>query len=193
MGYYTMFDKKNTEQYRQQLFALLMRDAFRKEAIILSSGKQSSYYIDARTVTLNPEGAFYVAGIMLSMAAGKDIKAIGGPTIGADPIVGAIAALSFLQKIPLSTFIVRKTAKAHGKGKQIEGPALAAGSEVVIIDDVATTGSSLVDSALVLRQIGLIVREAFVIVDRQEGARESLQQLDISLNPIFTTDDFLKS
>ena len=188
-----MFNKKDLEKYRQRLFELLMKDAFRKEQITLSSGKQSSYYIDARTVTLNPEGAFCAACLILAMIEGNaKIKAIGGPTIGADPIAGAIAAVSFLQQLPLKTFIVRKAAKVHGKGKQVEGPRLKPGSEVVIIDDVATTGSSLVEAAGVLRASGLIVEKAIVIVDRQEGGRENLSAAGIQLSSIFTVADFLK-
>lgn len=189
-----MFNNKDLEKYRQRLFELLRKDAFRKEQITLSSGKQSSYYIDARTVTLNSEGAFCAAYVILSLVENNaKIKAIGGPTIGADPIVGAIAAVSFLEKRPIKTFIVRKLAKTHGKGKQVEGPSLEPGSEVVIVDDVATTGSSLVEAAGVLRSSGLIVKKAIVLVDRQEGGRENLLAAGLELSSIFTAADFLKS
>ncbi|MEW6008996.1 MAG: orotate phosphoribosyltransferase [Candidatus Omnitrophota bacterium] len=192
MGYYNLFKKEELEQYRKELFELLLKDAFRKETITLSSGKQSSYYIDARTVTLNPQGAFLAANIILSMLAAKvKVKAVGGPTIGADPLVGAIGVVSFIKKFSIKTFIVRKIAKSHGKCKQIEGPLLASGSEVVIIDDVATTGSSLVEAATVLRQSGLIVNDAIVIVDREEGAEDLLKKNNINLSSIFKAGDFL--
>jgi orotate phosphoribosyltransferase len=179
------------EEYRKKLFQLLLRDAYRKEKVTLSSGKQSSYYIDARTVTLNPEGAFYVASIILSMVKDKtDIKAIGGPTIGADPIVGAIAALSFQQGLALKTFIIRKTPKAHGRCKQIEGPDIEPGSSVVIIDDVATSGSSLIDSVNILKQANVKVKEAIVIVDREEGAEEKFLALGVGFKAIFKIKDF---
>jgi orotate phosphoribosyltransferase len=186
-----MFNKNDLRLYRQGLFKLLLKDAYRKEAVVLSSGKQSSYYIDARTVTLNPEGAFYAAAIILSMLETKpEIKAIGGPTIGADPIVGSIAAVSFINKIPLKTFILRKTPKAHGKRRQIEGPDIETGSSVAIIDDVATTGSSLIDSVNILSQGGILVKEAIVIIDREEGAGESLNKLNVNFSSIFKAKDF---
>lgn len=183
-----MLKEADANTYKQRLFSLLLRDAYRKEKVVLASGKESAYYIDARTVTLNPEGAFCVANIILSMVGGraKEIKAIGGPTIGADPIVGAIAAVSFLKERAIKTFIVRKSAKSHGKKKQIEGPGIEPGSEVILVDDVATTGSSLLDSVNILRENSLKVNEAIVIVDREEGARENLQKLNIKLCSIFS-------
>lgn len=179
------------DSYQRKLFDLLCKDALRKETVVLSSGKKSSYYIDARAVTLNPKGAFYAASIILSKLSRLDIKAIGGPTIGADPIVGAIATLSFLKKIPLKTFIVRKSVKTHGKRKQIEGPFIEPGSSVAIVDDVATTGSSLVEAVKILQRCGLIVKEAIVIVDREEGAKDNLKNLNVSLSSLFKASDFL--
>ncbi|MBU2540648.1 MAG: orotate phosphoribosyltransferase [Candidatus Omnitrophica bacterium] len=178
--------------YRKKLFTLIAKDAYHKQAIILSSGKKSPYYIDARVVTLSPEGAYYVSCLILSML--KDmpgIKAIGGPTIGADPIVGAIAAVSFQEETPLKTFIIRKSKKAYGKRRQIEGPDIESGSSVVIVDDVATTGSSLVESVKILQDSSLIVKAAIVIVDREEGAGENLAQFNVPLKSLFKGNDFL--
>ncbi len=193
MEYYTltMFKIEDLDTYRSKLFDLLVRDAYHKQAITLSSGKKSSYYIDARLVTLNPQGAYYVSCLILSrLLEIPGIKAVGGPTIGADPIVGAIAAVSFQEKIPIKTFIVRKTKKAHGRCRQIEGPDIEAGSSVVVIDDVATTGSSLVDSVKILEDSSLSVKEAIVIVDRQEGAKEKLAQFNVPLTSLFKGSDF---
>ncbi len=193
MGYSNLFKKEELEQYQKGLFDLITKDAFRKESVTLSSGKQSSYYIDARAVTLNPQGAFFAANIILSMLVTKvKVSAIGGPTLGADPLVGAIGVVSFIKKLPIKTFIVRKNPKSHGKCKQIEGPEIPPGSEVVIIDDVATTGSSIVEAAAVLRENGLVVNQAIVIVDREEGAEESLKKNNISLSSIFKAGEFLK-
>lgn len=189
-----MLNKNDLALYRKELFSLLIKDAYRREKVVLSSGKESSYYIDARTVTLNPQGAFYAASIILSMIeANPAIKAIGGPTIGADPIVGAIALLSFTNKRPIKTFIVRKTPKAHGKRKQIEGPDIDNASQVAIIDDVATTGSSLVDCVNILGSSGLTVKEAVVIIDREEGAGENLKKLGVNFSSIFRVKDFLQT
>lgn len=173
-----------------KLLALLKREALKKGRFVLSSGKLSNYYLDGRIITLTPEGAFLVASIILELIKAKGIDAIGGPTLGADPIVGAIAALSHIRRFPIKTFIVRKQAKGHGTQRRIEGPALKKDSKVILVDDVATTGKSLVESKQVLEKMGLRVVRAIVIVDRLEGARENLARVSCKLESIFTIKDF---
>jgi len=182
----------SSQSLKKQLFSLIKDNAFFKEKITLSSGKQSDYYIDARLITLTSEGAYLVASTILDMVKNDNYDAIGGPTIGADPIVGAIAALGFIYKKPIQTFIVRKKAKEHGKRRLIEGPELKPGSKVILIDDVATTGGSLVDAVNALRQEKVEVIKAIVIVDRQEGAEESLAEINCPLESIFKAEEFLK-
>ncbi len=177
---------------KRELFAELKINAFFKEKIILSSGKESSFYIDARLVTLSAKGAYLCAKIILEMVKKEDISAIGGPTLGADPLVGAIAALSYLNKIPINTFIVRKALKTHGKLRHIEGPQLKSGSRVILIDDVATTGKSILEAIAVLRSGGIRIDKAIVIVDREEGAGENLARENCSLIPIFKAAEFLR-
>jgi orotate phosphoribosyltransferase len=177
---------------KKQLFFLMKNNAFFREKITLSSGKQSDYYIDARLITLTSEGAYLAASIILDMVKNDDYQAIGGPTIGADPLVGAIATLGFINKKPIKTFIVRKKPKEHGKRRLIEGPALKAGSKVILIDDVATTGGSLVDAVNALRQEKVEVIKAIVIVDRQEGASQNLSKVNCPLESIFKAEEFLK-
>jgi len=179
------------ERLKIDLLTILKKDAFFKERIVLSSGKSSDYYIDSRIVTLSPQGAYLTAAIILELIRDDKVQAIGGPTLGADPIAGAIAALSFIHKIPINTFIVRKTPKSHGKMRQIEGPALEKGSKVILIDDVATTGKSLVESIRLLRQEGIEVDRAIVLIDRQEGAQENLDKEKCPLISIFKSSDFL--
>jgi len=177
---------------KERLLTILKKDAFFRQKIILSSGKESDFYIDARLVTLTAEGAFLAASIMLELIKGLNVDAIGGPTLGADPIVGAISVLSYQAQKPLNTFIIRKAPKLHGRMKHMEGPELKAGVRVVLIDDVATTGKSLVDAVEKLRQDGVSVLKAMVLIDRQEGAAESLAQHDCPLISIFNSSDFLK-
>ncbi|MBM3246810.1 MAG: orotate phosphoribosyltransferase, partial [Candidatus Omnitrophica bacterium] len=98
--------------------------------------------------------------------------------------------LSHLQKIPLKTFIVRKAAKVHGAQRQIEGPALKKGEEVVLVDDVATTGASLIEARDALDKIGVSAKTTIVIVDRLEGAKENLARAGLTLESIFTIKDF---
>ncbi|HOX53946.1 MAG: orotate phosphoribosyltransferase [Candidatus Omnitrophica bacterium] len=184
-------DKINLNDLKKSLHKLIKEKAFFKEKITLASGKVSDYYIDARLITLNSEGSYLVASIILELLKNDVFQAIGGPTIGADPIVGAIGALRYLEKKPVNTFIVRKKPKEHGKRRQIEGPEIRPGSKVILIDDVATTGGSLVDAVMLLAQDNIEVLKAVVIVDRQEGAKENLAKVNCPLISIFTAKDFL--
>ena len=177
-------------ELKKKLYALLEREALKKGSFTLSSGKQSAYYLDGRIITLTPEGAYLVAAIILDMVRDLKIDAIGGPTLGADPIVGAVAYRAHEQNIPLKTFIVRKEAKGHGMQRRVEGPALARGERVVIVDDVATTGKALLEAKAVLDSLGVTVLQAIVIVDRNEGASERMRQAGIPLSSIFTIADF---
>lgn len=180
------------EDLRKQLHALLERDALKRGKFVLSSGKESGYYLDGRLITLTPRGAYLVAELVLSMLTEADGEALGGPTIGADPIVGAVACLIGAGHAASirSTFIVRKSAKGHGTQKQVEGPALASGTRVVLVDDVATSGGSLIEAKQALDRLGLQCSQAIVIVDRLEGAAENLAKAGVRLRPIFTIQDF---
>ena len=178
------------KKLRPKLLALLNKEALKRGDFLLSSGRRSNYYLDGRVITLTPEGAYLVASILLELIKDKKIEAIGGPTLGADPIVGAVAALSHIKNIPLKTFIVRKAVKEHGAGKQIEGPILQKGSQVILVDDVATTGKALIEAKLALDKAGVVARTAFVIVDRCEGAKDNLAKEGLKLESIFTIKDF---
>jgi orotate phosphoribosyltransferase len=185
-----MAEIKSLQELKSQLLALLKKEALKKGEFVLSSGKTSSYYLDGRVITLTPEGAYLVAGIILRLIKGKDINVIGGPTMGADPIVGAVAALSHLNSGPIEkAFIVRKSAKGHGIERQIEGPELKKGDRAIIVDDVATTGKSLIEAKEALVKKGVEAREALVIVDRCEGAKENLARAGLALLAIFSIKD----
>ena len=180
----------STHDLKSKLLELLQREALKKGTFVLSSGKTSSYYLDGRIITLTPEGAYLVASIILDRIKDTPVDAVGGPTLGADPIVGALAVLSFQKKIPLTTFIVRKQAKEHGTQRQIEGPALKPKSSVILVDDVATTGKALIEAKEALQNLGMKVLRAMVIVDRNEGAKENLAQAGLTLESIFSIKDF---
>lgn len=180
---------KPIDELKADLLALLKKEALKKGRFVLSSGKISNYYLDGRIITLSPRGAYLVASIILELIRGKNIDAVGGPTLGADPIVGAIAVLSHIQKIPLKTFIVRKSVKAHGMQRQIEGPELKKNSRVIIVDDVATTGGALIEAKEALEAVGAIVEGAIVIVDRNEGASQNLAKPGLRLDSIFKIED----
>lgn len=175
---------------KERLLKLLDKEALKRGDFTLSSGKKSSYYLDGRVITLTPEGAYLVANIILELCKDKDVSAIGGPTLGADPIVGALGVASYIKAFPIKTFIIRKSAKEHGTQRQIEGPELKKGERVILVDDVATTGKALVESKEALDKKGILCDCAMVIVDRCEGARENLAQAGLRLESIFTIRDF---
>ncbi|MBP6343481.1 MAG: orotate phosphoribosyltransferase [Candidatus Omnitrophica bacterium] len=183
----------STYEAKLKLFEILRTQAFFKERITLSSGKESDHYFDARRVTLSAAGSFLTAKIMLDMVKGDKIEAIGGPTLGADPMVGAIASLSYQLNAPIKTFIIRKAPKAHGKQQQLEGPILSDGASVVLIDDVATTGKAFLESLDVTDRMGIKVVKCISVINRQEGADEALAKRGCKLESIFTSEQFLKS
>jgi orotate phosphoribosyltransferase len=178
---------------KERLYLLIKGKAYHEGKIKLASGKTSHYYIDARAVTLSSEGAYLVGSIIFELVKDSNVAAVGGPTLGADPMVGALATISFQNHKPLNTFLIRKTAKTHGRMLQVEGPPLEAGSEVVLLDDVATTGGSLIDSIEILKKMDVVAKKAIVIVDRGEGAVGNLSKAGCTLISIFKASDFFSS
>lgn len=174
--------------WKQKILALLKSRALLLGDFTLSSGQKSSYYIDLRLLSLYPEGAYYLAKVILEMIAGEEVDAIGGPTLGADPILGAIAAISFLENRPLSTFIVRKESKSHGTEKLIEGE-LKADSKVIIIDDVITTGKSTLRAIQAAEEFHCHIVRVIAVVDREEGGSKKLQDLGYQFTPLFTLQE----
>ncbi len=175
---------------REELYRLIKEKAYHEGEIKLASGKISHYYLDARAVTLSGQGAYLVGQLIFDLVKDWGISAVGGPTLGADPIVGALAVVSYQNNKPINTFLIRKTPKAHGRMRQIEGPEIPVDSEVVLLDDVATTGGSLVDSIAILKKAGVSVRRAIVIVDRDEGAGENLSKEGCALFSLFKASEF---
>ena len=154
----------------------------------LSKGGTSHYYIDCRVVTTYPEGAFLLGEIILDMIADEEVAAIGGPTLGADPIVGAVCYASHCRNRPLRGFIVRGSVKEHGMQKMIEGH-LPKGAPVVVVEDVFTTGGSVLEAIGKVEEAGGRVVRVIGIVDRLQGARERLEKAGYRFTPIFTLDD----
>ncbi len=178
---------------REKLFTLIKEKAYHEGPIKLASGKMSHYYIDARVITLSAGGAYLVGSLIFTLLQETPIDALGGPTMGADPIVGAFAAVSYQQNRSTNTFIIRKTPKAHGRMLQVEGPELKEDAEVVLVDDVATTGGSLVDSIAILKKLNIHPKRAIVIVDREEGAVENLAREGCALTALFKASEFFSS
>lgn len=166
------------------------RVAFERRQVVLSSGKTSHYYFDGRKVSLSSKGAYLIANIICDMIKDDNIQAIGGLTLGADPIVGAVGVAAHQRDMDLSMFIVRKELKKHGTMQQIEGPPLKPGQSVVVVDDVITTGGSIIKAVEAVREAGCEVVKAIAIVDRQEGGSEALEQIGVKAEPIFKAADF---
>ncbi|MDI6704526.1 MAG: orotate phosphoribosyltransferase [bacterium] len=159
---------------------------YKKEKFRLSSGRESNFYVDGKLITLSSEGAYLTAKIILSLIKDKAIDAIGGLTMGADPIVGGIAALSFEEGNPISAFIVRKDLKKHGTMRLIEGP-LKKGGRVAIVEDVVTTGESVLRAIKAVEEEGCRVEMVIALVDRSEEKKPELRNYPFV--PIFTWED----
>jgi orotate phosphoribosyltransferase len=150
------------------------RGALKYGEITLTSGKKSNYYFDGRLLSLDPEGAHLIARAMLPILREAGVEAVGGLTLGADPMVAGIALASHLEGGPIPGFIVRKEAKVHGTGQSIEGP-LKPGCRVAIIDDVCTTGGSLFQAIAAAEAAGCTVVKVLAILDRREGGSDELR------------------
>ena len=177
------------EATKARLRELVLERAVKRGDFTLTSGRKSSYYVDGKMVTLDPEGLFCLSRVMLDIIQENNIQAAGGPTLGADPIVGGIALLSHLAGSPVAAFIVRKEPKGHGTGKRIEG-AIPSGARVAIVEDVVTTGGSLISAAeAVRRESDAQVTLATVLLDREEGAAEAIENAGLQFFPLFTKSE----
>lgn len=138
--------------------------------VTLSSGKEADYYIDLRRVTLDAVAALLIGQAMLDATADLDYEAVGGLTLGADPVATAMMHVAKANGRVLNSFVVRKEGKAHGLQRRIEGPDVA-GKRVLAVEDTSTTGSSVLTAVEALEQAGAIVVGVAVVVDRGAGAK----------------------
>lgn len=169
------------DQDRARLLELIKaKKAFRREAVILASGKASDFYFDGKQITLDPEGLCLMAKLILRQLTPGEATSIGGPTLGADPIAAAVSVLSFQLgwQPPLKAFIVRKQPKGHGLKKAIEGQ-LTAGESVVVVEDVITTGGSIKEAIDRIEEAGARVAKIICLLDREEGAVAALSGYQI--------------
>jgi orotate phosphoribosyltransferase len=160
----------------EHLLELLATRSARRGQFTLASGRQSTLYIDARLTTMSPEGLAVIGPLGLSALAGSgwNVGAVGGLTLGADPISYAISYASAATARPLRAFTVRKEPKGHGTGRQIEGP-FQPGDRVAIVEDVITTGGSALKAVSAVRAAGGTVAGVLALVDREEGGREAIE------------------
>jgi orotate phosphoribosyltransferase len=176
---------------RNELLHLLRRDAYRQGEFTLSSGRKSEHYVNCKPVTLSGEGLSLVCPMFLECI-DQDAVAVGGLTLGADPLVSGIALAAWLNEWKsLNALIVRKEAKGYGTQAWIEGPLLPEGSKVTVIEDVITTGGSAIKAAQKLRDAGYVVNRVVSIVNRQEGteADDAMDAAGLELYSLFSLEE----
>lgn len=173
---------------KKRLREIILEKAVKLGDFTLASGRKSSYYINGKLATLDSEGLELTADIMLDMVAETDCQAVGGPTLGADPMIGAIIALAHVRGRKLTGFIVRKQTKNHGTASRIEGP-IDKGMKAIIVEDVATTGGSAMRAIEAAKAAGCEIVKVMVIVDRDEGAKEFFAEKGIPYEFIFSKEE----
>ncbi len=165
----------DTRTLLERLRQLLVEKAYLKGDFILTSGKRSDHYFDCKRVTLDPEGLAVASEILVEKLRAAGVTAIGGLAIGADPLVAGVVACSWRLDHPVQGFIVRKEPKEHGTSKWIEG-SVERGTRVAIIDDVVTSGGSIIKAISTARVEGLEPVVAYTIVDREEGGAANIER-----------------
>lgn len=178
----------------QRLKEILLKNSYRKGTFTLTSGQTSDFYIDGKQTTLHAEGAYLCGKLLFELIRSEPdpIDAVGGMTLGADPLVSAVSIVSYLDKAPIPAFIVRKEAKGHGTGNYIEGMKnLPSGGRVALVEDVVTTGGTLLQVIERVESAGFVVGLVVTVVDRQEGGAETLADKGYPLKALFTRESLL--
>jgi orotate phosphoribosyltransferase len=178
---------------REQLCDLITSLAVVRGKVTLASGKEADYYVDLRRVTLHHAAAPLIGHLLLdaleeSGFGPADVDAVGGLTLGADPVAGALLHAAASRGLELDAFVVRKESKAHGLQRRIEGPDVT-GRRVVAVEDTSTTGGSVLTAVEALREAGAIVMAVAVIVDRDTGARETVEAAGLPYLALFGLAD----
>ena len=185
---------KDLNQIRQRLKELLLKKSYRKGRVKLSSGRESDFYIDGKQTTLDAEGAYLCGMLLYDLISSQEdkIAGVGGMTLGADPLVTAVSIVSYLEGESLPAFIVRKEPKAHGTENYIEGKDnLAEGARVALLEDVVTTGGTLLQVIERVKSQGFEVGLIATVVDRQEGGVEALAAHGYKLLSVFSREQLL--
>ena len=186
-------DNPHFTNNRKRLFSLLAEKSFQKREVTLSSGKKSNFYIDCKQTALLAEGHFLIGQMcsQLIQQVAPRVEAVGGLTLGADPLASATATMSFLAGRKLNAFLIRKEAKGHGTDAYLEGTKnLRPNMSVAILEDVITTGASTLKAIQRAQSFGLKVEVVIALVDRCEGGRPEVEK-HAPVFSLFTKDDFL--
>lgn len=176
------------DELRLRLLDLVCTVAYQEGDFVLSSGQQSSYYINGKRVTLHPMGGLLVGRTVVSKVL-PDVQAVAGLTLGADPMVSAVSVVGAYEGRSLAALIIRKEAKGHGTRAYIEGPDLPPGTPIAVLEDVVTTGQSALKAVDRLKQAGYVIRQIIALVDRHQGAAELYQRHDLPFQALFSIHD----
>jgi len=182
--------------HRAELFELIRTRSFGRGRILLASGRESDYYIDMRPTTVHPAGATCVGELIVDALDGLAVDFVGGLEMGAVPIATAVAIASHRRGRDIGAFFVRKKPKDHGAKKLVEGlpkGETLKGKNVVVLEDVTTTGGSAMQAVAVLREEGANIVLVLTIVDRLEGAKESFEAEKLPFRALYTADEFLNA
>jgi orotate phosphoribosyltransferase len=177
---------------RARLLELLKKLSYENREVVLASGKPSNFYIDCKQTVLTAEGHYLVGVVICDILANiaPEVRAVGGLTMGADPIASAVATVSFQLGRPLDAFYIRKEPKGHGTQKWLEGDKVVKpGTPVAIVEDVCTTGGSSLKAIERARLHGLEVKRVIALVDREEGGRDAVEK-EAPLTTLFKASDF---
>ncbi|QSJ19822.1 orotate phosphoribosyltransferase [Nostoc sp. UHCC 0702] len=173
---------------RQKLLDLFSQLAYQEGDFVLASGLRSSYYVNKMQVTLHPQGALAVGRLLFPLLP-PDTQAVAGLTVGADPIVTAVSVVSVYENRPIPALIIRKEAKGYGTRAYIEGPILAGGAKVVVLEDVVTTGQSALKAVDRLKDAGYTVEQVIALVDRKQGGAELYQSAGLKFEALFAIEE----
>lgn len=180
---------------KQKLVALLLEKSFQynpEPVFKLASGKMSTYYIDCRKSTHSCAGKHIIGNLILDLIKDTGARAVGGLTMGADPIACAVSYAAYARGLDIASFSIRKEPKAHGMKQQVEGD-VQAGDRVIIVEDVVTTGGSTIKAIEAARREGLDVLGVVALVDRQEGGSAQIEKHVKSLTALCTKDELIKA
>ena len=183
------------EEMKKRLARLLLEKSYIEGDFTLTSGQKSDYYFDCKHTALHPEGSYLIGKLFLSMIKNMDgIQGVGGMTLGADPLVSAVTTMSYVDGHPLPGFIVRKKSKGHGTNQYLEGlKNFEPGHTVCMLEDVVTTGGTLITACERVREAGLKIGAVLCVLDREQGGRENLAKAGLPLASIFTRQELLSA
>ncbi len=182
----------NVQEAKKRLAQILFEKSYMEGDFTLTSGRKSDYYFDCRQSSLHAEGAFLIGNLLYSMITDDSIVAVGGMTMGADPLITATSLAAYAQGRQLPGLIVRKEVKGHGTARAVEGLAnVNKGDHVLVVEDVLSTGGSALRACARLEEAGLVVRSVLCILNREEGGAEAVQAAGYTVGAIFTRSELV--